>query len=155
MQGPFNSSASKRKPVINITSLIDVMFLLLIFFMVSSTFKEKDYAIDITLPKAESATEQIVKVHEITVDSGGILYLDNETMEEAGLREALLALKQSDPTAAVVLRADESADFGRVVRAIDIARNAGIVNLVIPTDRLGAAPPDRSPNAPVPGRTSP
>jgi len=146
MQGPFNHSGTKRKPVINITSLIDVMFLLLIFFMVSSTFKEKDYAIDITLPKAESATEQVMKIHEISVDSGGILYLNNEIMDEKELRNMLLELKKSDPDAAVVLRADEAADFGRVVRAIDIARKAGIGNLVIPTDRWEAAPATRSLN---------
>ena len=69
MPAAFNSPKQRRKPVINVTPLIDVLFLLLIFFMVSSTFRD-DLAIDITLPKAQSATVQDVTAKEIAIRNG-------------------------------------------------------------------------------------
>ncbi len=122
----------RRRPTINITSLIDVMFLLLIFFMVSSTFREH-LGIDVTLPHAESAVEQKLDTHEITVNSKGEFYFGEQLVDETGLEESLLALLREAPDAILVLRADEDADFGRVVRAIDITRNAGGAKLIIPT----------------------
>ena len=73
MHGPFGSWRRKRRPNINITPLIDVMFLLLIFFMVSSTFRER-LGIDIALPEAQSAREQELEPHEITVGPEGELF---------------------------------------------------------------------------------
>jgi biopolymer transport protein ExbD len=112
--------------------LIDVMFLLLIFFMVSSTFREH-LGIDITLPHAESAVEQEVETHEITVTAKGEFFFGEQLVDEAGLELSIVTLLREEPQAILVLRADEGADFGRVVRAIDITRNAGGAKLVIPT----------------------
>ena len=142
MAGAFNSPQHKRKPSINITPLIDVMFLLLIFFMVSSTFRE-DLAIDITLPKAESAAIQDITAKEIVVDRAGVAYFEGRAVSEQELREALAAVLADDPGAALVLRADGQADFGRVLRVIDIARDLKVENLIIPTDLLESNPEDR------------
>lgn len=139
MPGAFNSPQQRRKPAINMTPLIDVMFLLLIFFMVSSTFRE-DSAIEITLPQAESAVAQELSATEITVDEQGILYFNGAEVSEAGLREALRRVLQDDPGVSLVLRADAAADFGRVLRVIDIARDLNAPNLIIPTDPLAASP---------------
>ena len=122
----------RRRPTINITSLIDVMFLLLIFFMVSSTFREH-LGIDVTLPHAESAAEQTVETHEITVTVEGEFFFGEQRVDDTGLRESIVTLLRDEPEAILVLRADEGASFGRVVRAIDIARSAGGARLVIPT----------------------
>ena len=135
MTGPFGVTRHRRRPTINITSLIDVMFLLLIFFMVSSTFKQ-DSAIDITLPQAESATAQDLATYEITVDAAGRAYLAGQPVDEAQLRADLEAILRADPNAPLVLRADDGADFGKVLRVIDIARSLKAANLVIPTDPL-------------------
>ncbi len=142
MAGAFNSPQHKRKPSINVTPLIDVMFLLLIFFMVSSTFRE-DLAIDITLPKAESAAVQDITAREIVVDRAGVAYFEGSAVSEQELREALGAVLADDPRATLILRADERADFGRVLRVIDIARDLHVVNLIIPTDLLEASAEDR------------
>lgn len=122
----------RRRPTINITSLIDVMFLLLIFFMVSSTFREH-LGIDVTLPHAETAVERKLEPHEITVTAKGDFFFGQQLVDEAGLEESILALLRENPEAVFVLRADENAGFGRVVRAIDIARDAGGAKLIIPT----------------------
>ncbi len=135
MAGAFNTSQQKRKPSINMTPLIDIMFLLLIFFMVSSTFRE-DLAIDITLPKAESSAIQDITANEIIVDQAGVAYFEGVAVSEQELREALGAVLADDPGATLVLRADDAADFGRVLRVIDIARDLKAAKLIIPTDIL-------------------
>lgn len=122
----------RRRPHINITSLIDVMFLLLIFFMVSSTFRTH-LGIDLTLPQAETALEREVTLHEITVTQSGDFYFGQQRVDETGLRTTMRQLLETDPEATLILRADARADFGRVVRAIDIARDVGGTKLVIPT----------------------
>lgn len=142
MAGVFNSPQHKRKPSVNVTPLIDVLFLLLIFFMVSSTFRE-DLAIDITLPAAESAVNQDVTAKEIAVDRVGIFYFEGRTVSEQELRQALKSVLEDDPRATLILRADDRADFGRVLRVIDIARDLNVDNLIIPTDLLEENPEDR------------
>lgn len=140
MSGAFNSPRHKRQPSINITPLIDVMFLLLIFFMVSSTFKEY-YGIEIELPEAESAQPQEEDSHEIVVDSEGTYYFQGERVDEEALRAGLTSLIESEPGATIVLRADRNANFGPVLRVIDIAESVGGGKLIIPTDLLEVLPP--------------
>ncbi len=132
MSGIFGAKTHRRKPSINITPLIDVMFLLLIFFMVSSTFREY-MGIDIELPKAESATEQQQAPNEIAVDQHGNYFLDQERMELLELEDALRSLLETDPEAAIVLRADEQASFQQVVMVLDLTRKIGTHRLIIPT----------------------
>ncbi len=143
MSGAFNSPRHKRRPSINITSLIDVMFLLLIFFMVSSTFKQHA-GIDVALPKSENASTQDVSSHEIIVDKSGRFYLDGEHVGAPELRTGLVQLLDEGDDGIFVLRADAEANFGKVLRAIDIARDVGGDRLIIPTDLL-VAPSDPTP----------
>jgi biopolymer transport protein ExbD len=132
MSAPFNARRHRRRPSINITSLIDVMFLLLIFFMVSSTFREH-FGVDVTLPEAKTAERMDVSTHEITVSEDGQFYFGQQLVDDEGLRRGIVRLLTEDPKASLVLRADDKADFGRVIRAIDIAREVGGTQLVIPT----------------------
>lgn len=131
-----------RRPTINITSLIDVMFLLLIFFMVSSTFREQ-IGIDITLPAAATATEQQPAQHVITVRAdGAILFGPNQTVTSPEqLRQALQELLAADPETVLLLRADEAAAFQDVITVIDITRSVGGSRLIIPTQPLRPASP--------------
>ena len=132
MSGIFGAKSHRRKPSINITPLIDVMFLLLIFFMVSSTFREY-MGIDIELPQAESATEQQQSPHEVAVDQHGHYYLDQERMELHAIKDALQSILESDPEAAIVLRADEQANVQQFVAILDLTRKIGAQRLIIPT----------------------
>jgi biopolymer transport protein ExbD len=132
MNQAFNSPRRRRRPTINITPLIDVLFLLLIFLMVSATFREH-LGIDIDLPQAGASGNQEVAPYEITVTKMGKFYFRDRQVNEAQLREAMAQTIASEPDAVLALRADEGADFGTVVRAIDIAREVGGKRLVIPT----------------------
>ena len=133
MSGAFNMPRHRRRLTISVTPLIDVMFLLLIFVMVSSTFKESP-GIDISLPQADSGTGQDLSAHEVVVDRDGQFYSEGKAVDDGGLSRSLRDLLTREPNATVVLRADKEADFGRVVRAMDIARTAGAENLIIPTN---------------------
>jgi biopolymer transport protein ExbD len=141
LSGAFNSRRVRRRPNINITSLIDVMFLLLIFFMVSSTFRDQ-IGIDVSLPQAGSAQSQQSDNFEVTVDREGIFFFGQQRVSDEGLRIALVQALEANPEAVITLRADKDAGFGRAIRAIDIAREVGGNRLVIPTEPMaeGAVP---------------
>lgn len=132
MSGAFGTRRQRRRPFINITSLVDVMFILLLFLMVSTTFRQQ-VGIDIRVPRADTGAEQDAGSHEIAVTRDGAYYFGEDRVDEEGLRDRLAAVLKADPEATLVLRADEHADFGKAVRAIDIARELGGQKLVIPT----------------------
>jgi biopolymer transport protein ExbD len=138
MSGPFNVHRARKRPVINITPLIDVMFLLLIFFMVSSTFRD-DFAVDVTLPEAATAEQMESSDHVIAVDAEGALFFGGEPVDEAGLDQAIRQTLAEDPEVSLVLKADEDAGFGDVMKAIDTARGAGGSRLILPARLRDAA----------------
>jgi len=122
----------RRKVTINITSLIDVLFLLLIFFMISSTFLEQP-GIKLELPEAKSAVVTEQRDYVLFVDEEGRLFLnqDEVTLEDLGgrLKEALPSMKDR----ALILKADQDVAHGIVVRVMDIAKESGVKKLVIGT----------------------
>ncbi len=134
MDGTFGRKTRRRGPIINITPLIDVMFLLLIFFMVSSTFRH-NLGIDVSLPEADTATEQEMPPYEIIVRDTGEYLIggDRNPVSLRQVREFLTQVMSREPEAAVVLQADPTADFNLVLDVIDTARKVGSKQLVIPT----------------------
>jgi len=132
MSGPFNGAPLRRRPTINITSLIDVMFLLLIFFMVSATFRD-ERGLEVTLPEGGEADTNGAHPHEIIVQEDGALFLDGEPVEETELRSRLQGLGEEGPDVSVVLRADENAGWGRIVRVMDTVRAVGGARLTAAT----------------------
>lgn len=122
----------RRKALINITSLIDVVFLLLLFFVVTSTFLERP-GLDLSLPAA-SPTE-VARRDEVTVelDADGATWLDGARLEPADLETGIERALASAGTERVVLEADERVPHGRVVEAMDAARRAGATGLVVAT----------------------
>ena len=139
MSNAFNRPTKRRKPAINLTSLIDVMFLLVIFLTVSTTFRDQ-LGIDVTLPQA--GTAEITPMEQeaaIVVTTEGAYYFAGVPVDDAGLREALADWAARDDAPSLVLRADEGASFGRVIRVLDIAREVGGTDLVIPTQPLERA----------------
>jgi biopolymer transport protein ExbD len=133
MLGPFGTRARTRKPAINITSLIDVMFLLLIFFMVSSTFRAQT-GIDVSLPKSLAASDLERSEHEIVVEKDGSLSFGDKPVTHEELRQQVRNLFAETPDAVLVLTADEGASFQDFIDALDIARAEGGRRVVIPTE---------------------
>ena len=132
MSGPFNGAPLRRRPTINITSLIDVMFLLLIFFMVSATFRD-ERGLEVTLPEGGQADTNGGQPHEIIVQEDGALFLNGEPVDDAELRSRLQGLGEEGQDVNVVLRADENAGWGRIVRVMDTVRAVGGARLTAAT----------------------
>lgn len=124
------------EPEINLTSLIDVVFLLLIFFMVSATF-ERQALLQVELPEAAtSETQQIPEVTELIITADGDFYLNDRELadtERDTIRLALTEAFEENPEATLVIRADGGAPHRLVVRAMDAAAAEGIERLSIAT----------------------
>jgi biopolymer transport protein ExbD len=122
----------KKRPSITITSLIDVVFLLLVFFMVSTTFAEHP-GIKLELPSASSAEPSKLEPLTLTIDSKGRMFLNDERVREDELRDRLKAAAKK-PDATLILRADKAVPYGYVVSAMDISRQSGIRRIISLTD---------------------
>ncbi len=136
-------SGSKEEPEINLTSLIDVVFLLLVFFMVSTSFvREAD--ISLRLPQAEVGAEfisSVVEVLEISITETGV-YLVNGRPLANNLRRTLLSeiemLVGSNDGLSVFIRADAQATHQNVVTAMDVVRQLGFTEINISTVTIPA-----------------
>lgn len=115
----------RRRPVLNVTSLIDVLFLLLIFLMVSSTFLEHP-AIELDLPQASTSEPVRVDSVRLAIPEDGRLLLDGEEVGPAVLGERLREAAAGNPELLLILQADRGSDYGRVIEALDAAREAGV-----------------------------
>ncbi len=125
-----------EEPEVNITSLIDVVFLLLIFFMVSATF-ERQALLRVELPEAATAERETVPERvELVVTRSGDYFIGEQMLTDQARSTLRLALSQafeSRPDALLVIRADAGATHGLVVRAMDAAAAEGITRLTIAT----------------------
>ena len=131
-------SHQKDQLDVNITPLIDVVFLLLIFFMVSTTF-ERESEIEIVLPEAtasEKTTDEFIL--QITIDEEGTYYINHQRVINTKLETLMKAMQQmagdrKDPP--IVLSADAKTPHQAVVTAMDAARRLGFVHLNFATTR--------------------
>jgi biopolymer transport protein ExbD len=125
-------SRPRRKVFLNITSLIDVLFLLLIFLMVSTTFLEQP-GIKLELPEAQSAPIIEQKGFTLFVNKAGTIFLNDTEIAiedlEAKIKEVLPKMKKST----IILKADQDLSHGLVVRLMDIVKKSGVKKLVIGT----------------------
>ncbi len=126
------STRKKRKPIINITSLIDVLFLLLIFFMVSSTFLDEP-GLKLALPKAGSAETGEKQEYTLYITAEGDIFLNSIPVPEDSLEYRLKAILPKMKDATLTLRADKEVRHGQVVYAMDKARLVGVKKLIVAT----------------------
>ena len=122
----------ERKVLINITSLIDVLFLLLIFFMVSSTFLEQP-GIKLELPQAQSAVVVEQKDFTLFVDKEGKMFLNKDEVTTENLEEMIKKALPEMKDGALILKADQDVSHGVVVRVMDLVKRGGVKKLIIGT----------------------
>lgn len=130
----------QAEETVNLTPLIDVVFLLLIFFMVSTTFTKETY-LTIDLPEADgTVTEQHdQKPIEIIISTSGDYILNSHALINNSLKTLKAALRkesQGDTSMALIITADANTPHQAVVRAMDAAGQIGFVNLSITTKNL-------------------
>ncbi len=123
---------TRRKVLINITSLIDVLFLLLIFLMVSSTFLEQP-GIKLELPQAESAALVEQKEYILFVDKESKIFLNKIEVTLADLEARLKQVLPQMKEGSLILKADQDVSHGFVVKIMDVAKKSGVKKLIIGT----------------------
>ncbi|MCA9774030.1 MAG: biopolymer transporter ExbD [Myxococcales bacterium] len=133
----MNFSAHRREredPTINITSLIDVVFLLLIFFMVSTTFVVAP-GIKVNLPKTESK-EMAREKQEMTIaiTKDGRVFLEGHQLSLDALRRRFAERAAKSVEDLIIIQADESVPHGKVVAVMDLAKSTGFNRLAIATE---------------------
>ena len=128
------SRARRDDMVVDVTPLIDIIFQLVLFFMVSTTFVTAP-GIEVDLPRSSSDT--ILRDKDdlsIWVSDDGAVYVDDQPVDFKGLRHALSVAAQKNPATLIVLKADRQVDHGRVVAIMDAARGYGLTKLAIATE---------------------
>lgn len=134
---------SLEEPDINLTSLIDVVFLLLIFFMVSTTF-DRQALLQLQLPEAATAeAESVPQVIEVTISADGQILVGDQLLTEntpAALRAVLSERHQDAGEAPLVVRADSRASHGLVVMVLDAAAAVGIARVGIAAMEVDGEP---------------
>jgi len=124
---------SDYQPVhINVIPLIDVMFFLVLFFVATSSFI-RETGVDVNRPTARSAVAQDKANIIVSVTKNGEIWIDRRKVDIRALRANVERMYAENPGSSVIIAADEEAQTGRLVAALDEARLAGVQNVAIAT----------------------
>jgi biopolymer transport protein ExbD len=120
----------RRAPTIIIVSLVDILTILLIFFVVSTTFKKDQPEVQINLPESKTSTSKPAELEHaiVSVDASDGLKLDGREIAIDNLQEAITSLSP-ERKSSLVLKADQKASFGMIVKVMDALKLAGVKNL--------------------------
>ena len=124
----------KRSPMVNVTPLIDALFLLLIFFMVSSTFRDMP-GIPLDLPEAETGEASRTAGVEVQIDRHGMIRLEGRIVAAGDLASRLEKALGESESRDLHLRADEGVPYGKVVQVMDVARAVRVGRLIVATEK--------------------
>ena len=128
---PLKTSSLEEMPSINLTSMIDVVFLLLIFFMVATQFTNSERQIDLQLANVGELKPMVAPPDQrvISVDEFGQCHLDGQPVSMEQLTQQLNGLRARYPGIRVVVRADQRVALQHVAAASAAAQRAGVMNV--------------------------
>ncbi len=127
-------SKNDKSMVINITPLIDIVFILLLFFAVTTSFITTS-SIEVDLPNAKGDSVQVEQKNiNIAINPKGEIYINGSRVIDEDLSVQFEELKKSDPDAVVIIEGDEESMYGKVVFVIDTARAADFTKFAIATE---------------------
>ncbi|MEE8263989.1 MAG: biopolymer transporter ExbD [Gammaproteobacteria bacterium] len=115
---------------VNLTPLIDMVFILLIFFLVTSSFV-KESGIDVNRPTAQTATRKERGNIIIAINKDGEIWMDKQQVDVRSVRSHIERLHAQNPEGTVIILADQDSRTGLMVKVIDQARLAGVGNVAI------------------------
>jgi biopolymer transport protein ExbD len=120
----------RRAPSIIIVSLVDILTILLIFFVVSTTFRKDQPEVQINLPESKTATNAPAELEHaiLTVSENDEIKLDGKTIAVEDLESAVRNLSETRRTS-LALQADKKSSFGIIVKVMDALKLAGVKNL--------------------------
>lgn len=120
----------RRAPQIIIVSLVDILTILLIFFVVSTTFKKDQPEVQINLPESKTATKAPAELEHavVSVDEQDVVKLDGRAVAVEDLQRAVGDLDATRKSS-LALQADKKASFGTIIKVMDALKLAGVRNL--------------------------
>ena len=121
---------------IDMSPLIDMVFILLIFFMVSATFV-KDMDLEINRPKATSSSQSSTKAIRVYIDQHGETYLDNQPVRTWVIQSKLRDMLRSSLDATVLIITDQSVPAKKLIEVVDQCRLAGAKDVGVVTENEG------------------
>ncbi|MFG0251222.1 MAG: ExbD/TolR family protein [Phycisphaeraceae bacterium JB051] len=132
-----SETRGRSQPVLPLSAMVDMLFLLLVFFMTVSVFREQEKQIDISLPDTQTATAPQSKTPIIvTITETGEIYIGDRPYKLDQLQATMAKLAEQFPNEMVVVRGDKGSAFGLAVQVMDVARASGLRNISIATSKL-------------------
>jgi biopolymer transport protein ExbD len=120
---------------VDLTPVIDMVFMLLIFFLVATTFQRQEREAKIALPQASASSPISSAMREIVINvtREGAMIVNAKTLDEASLLSMLRAAVAQNPGQKVNVRGDRDASYGAVARALDVCKQAGVAEPFLQT----------------------
>ena len=127
----------EERPQLMIIPMIDIIFFLLVFFMMSMLSMVVQKSVPLTLPQAESAKVSMTRNIPVTITADGGIYYERDLMSLRDLAERLAADAARGEDISVILRGDAAESYGTVVQVMDVVKRLGIEKVYIATDTPG------------------
>lgn len=131
----FRSRTAPQHPGIQLAPLVDVLLLLLIFFLMTWNAARNENELDVKIPKASAAKEKSAPIGDVIVNvkADGNVIVNRRTLSEPDLTTMLEGLVKLNPDQAVVIRGDEAGAYKYIVNVLNICSEAGITNVAFAT----------------------
>jgi biopolymer transport protein ExbD len=120
-----------KKARIEIIPMIDTIFFLLVFFMISTLSMAQYRGMPVNLPKAASGQQALAESAAITIDKESRIFLNKEEVDQAALGDLLRQQLDQNADLLIIINADDGVEHGRVVEVMDIARAANVAKMAI------------------------
>ena len=133
MRRSLISQAVEEKDEPNITPMLDVVFILLMFFIVTANFI-KEPGLEINRPDSETAEVTENAAILIAIGSAGEIYMDGRRIDVRQVKANVIKLLADNPQGTVVIQADEEASADAIIKAMDGARDAGVYDISLAAD---------------------
>ena len=127
--------APLHHPGIQLAPLVDVLLLLLIFFLLTWNAARTENELDVKVPKASAAREKTAPIGDVIVNvkADGNVVVNRRTLSGPELQELLQSLVQMNPEQAVVIRGDEAGAYKNIVEVLNVCTEAGVTNVAFAT----------------------
>jgi biopolymer transport protein ExbD len=126
----FNQAQQEEESEINITPMLDVVFIMLIFFIVTATFI-KEAGIDVNRPDAATAVKQEKANILIAIGPNNDIWIDRRQVDIRSVRPNIERLHAENPQGSVVIQADKESKTDTLIQVMDASRQAGVYNVSI------------------------
>jgi biopolymer transport protein ExbD len=115
---------------INVTPLVDITLVLLIIFMVTTSYIVRQ-SMDVSLPRAAHGGENVGTTLMLVVHPDGTVYVDGAVMDDPALREYVRNVKDKEPEAKAIIAADKQARYDSVIHVIDLVKGEGVTKFAL------------------------